>query len=372
MRNYTKILCVALALIVALSAASCSLAKEYSYKTDDVELPIGVYIYYLYNAYSQAQGFAQKSDLYDSEAGTYDGSKSFLKMEITDDDGVTAVAEQWILDKAAENTDNAVAVYHEYNRLGATLDEATLESYKNYYTSYWDQSLKDSFEGFGISFDSYILAGITIPLMQSAVFEAEYSTGGPLEVPDTDVQSYFNENYTSYKYFTYNLYSSTTDEAGEESTIVMSDDEVKALESVFAGYVEGIADGKSFSEVFDSFKASFDSDASATENVSKIDEDTEDENLKTILTLKEGEAKYQITGEGDSRVMNFVYKAPLADEKDYLNDNNNRLGVLSNMKTDDFQDFLKTVVKDLGVTRDPACNKYKPSMFETDSSNGAD
>ena len=102
MKNFTKILCVVLALVVALSAAACSLTQQYAYQKDDIELPIGTYIYYLYSAYNEAQNLAQQSDLYDSETGKYDGKKSFLKMEITDEDGETAVAEDWINDKAAE------------------------------------------------------------------------------------------------------------------------------------------------------------------------------------------------------------------------------------------------------------------------------
>ena len=61
MKNHSKILCVVLALIIALSAASCSLSKEFAYQKDDIELPIGTYILYLQQAYQQAQGFAQKS-----------------------------------------------------------------------------------------------------------------------------------------------------------------------------------------------------------------------------------------------------------------------------------------------------------------------
>ena len=42
MKNFSKILCVVLALVIALSAASCSLSKQYAYQQDDIELPIGV------------------------------------------------------------------------------------------------------------------------------------------------------------------------------------------------------------------------------------------------------------------------------------------------------------------------------------------
>ena len=363
MRNFTKILCVALALIVALSAASCSLSKQYSYKTDDVELPIGVYIYYLQTAYNEAQTLAQKSDKYDSEAGTYDGSKSFLKMEITDDDGNTAVAEQWIIDKAAEYMNDAVAVYHEYNELKATLDESTHEYYKSYYTSYWEQGLSETYQGLGISLDSFIQAAITIPLMRSAVFEAEYSEGGPQAVADDDLKSFFNDNYTSYKYFSADLFTSSEDEA--TSGTAMTDEEVAAIEKDFKAYADSIKDSESFTSALEKYKAAYDSSATATEDIKKIDEDTADDIQKAIVDLKEGKAKAQIIGDDEtSRKMYLLYKAPITDEKDYLSDDNNRLTVLSEMKNDDFSDYLKEVAKSLKIDVSSSCSSYKPSMFE--------
>ena len=123
MRNFKKLLCVVLVLIVALSAASCSITPQNLYEKDDVKLPIGVYIFYLQQAYSEAQSYAQQSDKYDSATGKYDGKKSFLKMEITDSDDNTAIAEDWIKDKAKEYTQKAIALCVEFNNLGATVDE---------------------------------------------------------------------------------------------------------------------------------------------------------------------------------------------------------------------------------------------------------
>ena len=132
MKNFSKILCVVLALVVALSAASCAMAPQTAYEKDGIKLPIGVYIYYMYTAYTSAQGFAQKSDLYDASTGKYDGKKSFLKMEITDDDGNTAVAEDWIKNKADERTKEAVAIYTKFNELGCTIDQTELDNTRTY------------------------------------------------------------------------------------------------------------------------------------------------------------------------------------------------------------------------------------------------
>ena len=71
-----------------------TLNKEWSYKTSDNELAIGVYIYSLNAAYSQAESFAKKLDDYDST------SDKWLDEKIKDDDGNEQVAREWIKDQA--------------------------------------------------------------------------------------------------------------------------------------------------------------------------------------------------------------------------------------------------------------------------------
>ena len=67
MKNFTKLLAVILCLVIAFSTAACSMKPQWSYKEagTDTELPIGVYIYALYNAYNQARTYAQETEGYD-------------------------------------------------------------------------------------------------------------------------------------------------------------------------------------------------------------------------------------------------------------------------------------------------------------------
>lgn len=375
MRNFTKILCVVLALVMALSVASCSLTKQYSYKTDDVELPIGVYIYYLMSAYNEAQAYAQETDAYDAEAGTYDGSKSFLKIEITDDDGNTAVAEDWIKDEAAKSMNEAIAAYNKFNTLGCTRDEAEAESTKTYYQQYWDQGYSESFEPYGISFDSFFEAGYTIPVTKNAAFEAEYGTDGPGAVSDEELTAYFTENYTSYQYFSADLFTTTTEPVTDEdgnttdSTVnaALSDEEVKAYEDAFNGYADSLKNGEAFADVVAAYQAAYDvADDPTQSNVAIIDKDTTDDIQKAILELKEGEAAVKIIGDDeDSRRIYLLYKAPIADKvEEYIGDESNRLSVLYEMKQDDFDQLLQDLAATLSVDKSSACNSYKPKMFE--------
>lgn len=373
MRNHMKILCVVLALIVALSAASCSLSKQYSFKTDDVELPIGVYINYLRSAYYEAQSYAQKSDKYDSAAGTYDGSKSFLKLEITDDDGVTAVAEDWIKDRALHYMNEAVAVYYEYNKLGATMDEATYITQKSIYDQYKD-TIDSALNPYGISYESFLLCTLTIPLMREAVFKAEYGVGGPMAVSDEELHKFFEEKYSSYHYFTANLYATadeaTVDESGAETTTTVTNPlpqaEIDALISAFDGYAAELEGGASFTDILDKYNTAYGASATATDKVQIVDEDTEDDTLKEVIALAQGGAKQYVLGDTDTtRKIYLLYKDVISDATEkYFETTGNRDEVLAEYKSDDFTELLKTIAAAMTIDKSSAINDYKPSMFE--------
>lgn len=375
MKNFTKILCVVLALVVALSAAACSLTQQYAYQKDDIELPIGTYIYYLYSAYNEAQNLAQQSELYDSETGKYDGKKSFLQMEITDEDGETAVAEDWINDKATEKLQNAVAIRTKFNDLGCTIDEAELSQAKDYIKSgYWDQSLGEELEGYGVSFESFFEAEYTISVMEkNAAFKAEYGSDGPSEVSTPDLTNYFTENYTAYKYFSANLYTTETEEqtdADAESSsanVPFSEEEIAKYKEAFNGYVSTINDNGSFEDVVEEYMSDFDvAEDPSTSNVEIIDEDTTDELLKTIKDMKDGQVMTIEIGEDDtSKQLYLIYREPIEDEIDaYINTEEQSEQVLNSMKSEDFDKMLKDLAEELGVTPSDTCKGYKPSMFE--------
>lgn len=373
MKNFSKILCVVLALVIALSAASCSLSKQYAYEKDDIKLPIGVYIYYLYNAYNSAQNYAQQSDLYDAETGKYDGKKSFLKMEITDDDGKTAVAEDWIKDKAAEDTKTAVAIQTKFNDLGCTLDQTEIDSTQSYYKSYWDQSYSEMLEPYGISFDSFFLAGYTLPVMENEAFKAEYGTGGPSAVSDEELTKYFKDNYTSYKYFSANLYTTETAEDTDGSAETASEntplsaDKIAEYQKDFDGYATTLSNGGSYADVVAEYmkKYAVEEDPT-TENVEDIDEESTDEIMKTILDMKDGQAMTVVIGDDDaSKQIYLVYREPIENQVEaYTDPEQHKDDVLSAMKHEEFDEMLKKLAEEMNITLSSACDSYKPSRFE--------
>lgn len=387
MRNVTKLLCVVLALVVALSAASCSLTKQSSYKDDEIDLPVGVYIYYLYQAYNEAQNYAQQSDKYNSTTGKYDGKKSFLKMEITDSDKNTAVAEDWIIDKATEDLKNAIAIKYEFAQVGATMDElgpnnTQYDLYKALYPDYYESLLGEDaeqkysgklsetakeFETYGIGFESWLFVTM-LPIMKEATFHAEYAEDGPNAVTKDDVTKYFTENYSSFVTLSANLYTSETEEGSDTPTdVAMSDKDIKKYEDAFKSYAKEVSDGKAMDDVVAEYNEEFGAEATSVPNVQKIDKDTDDELNKAVLSLKEGEATSVIIGkEGETnRTIYLIYKAPIKDKvSEYIDDETQYDNLVHEMNEDAFEDLLKDLIEEKNFKPSSACSGYKPSMFE--------
>ena len=77
-------------------------------------------------------------------------------------------------------------------------------------------------------------------------------------------------------------------------------------------------------------------------------------------------AKQVIIGEDGSRKIYLIYKEPIADTTETeFESSDNRESVLSTMKEDDFRALLKKTASEISVKKSSACDKYKPSMFES-------
>ncbi len=391
MKNYMKIVAVVLALVIALSAASCSLSKDYSYKTSDTELPIGVYIYALYSAYNQAQGFAQKLDTYDSEKGTYDGNKSFLKLEITDDDGNKATADEWIKDNADKTMRDILATQKLFKELGATVDEATLSGYEQSCKEYWDfgpyyayygeqykNPYKDIFEPLGVSYDSFYMATYYNSALKEAVFDKLYGEGGTKAVAEEELTKYFTDNYTSYKYFNTNLYESkaqdTTDENGETTQenvdVAFSEEKTAEYKSAFENYAASINAGESYKSVVERYMSDYSVENDPTvENVEIMKDSTIGEDLVAeIEKLSEGTASTKVIGEENTAVLYLFYKEPISEQiSTYIGDKDKKKSVLQSYKQEEFDDYIKEVGEGLEITISSSAKNFSLSKFEQEN-----
>ena len=373
MKQAVKIGSLLLAILMVFSAvfaSGCSLQKQWSYKTSDKELAIGVYIYNLDVAYQQALEYAKKLDDYD---GTND---KWLDLEITDDDGTTAVARQWMKDKAEELTLTALAVEKGLKDEGATVDSATLQAADEQAKTNWNvgpyanygyvMPMSKELEPHGVSFDSYKYAASEVPAMQQVLFNTLYEKGGSQEVSDAELEKFFNENYVDYGYLSANLYESSTDEAGTTNNVALSEDAVKQITDKFDGMVKDLNSGKAFDDVTKAYtEAEGLSTDSVVNNTELLKNFSAGDELKVeIEKLDSGKAATVKVGEGDSAMIYLVYKKDInAIAKDYLESTSNRSEVLTNMKTDDFKTYIKDLIKELKYEKNAAVDSYDPKMF---------
>lgn len=373
MKPTVKIGSLLLAVVMALSAVfatGCSMSKEWSYKTSDKELAIGVYIYCLDLAYQQAQTKAKELDDYD---GTND---KWLDLEITDDDGNTAVARQWIKDDAQKKCLNFLAVEKGMKDEGASVDEATQQAADEQAKTYWNvgqyanygyiMPMSKELEPYGISFDSFRYCTSQYSVNYSALFAKLYGEGGSQEVSDSELEDYFIENYVDYSYIPVQLYEASTDEAGESTNVALSDEKIADYTAELEGYVKDINDGKSYDDVVSAYTEKHElSQSPAVDNTEQLESVSAGDQIKDALKdLGNNKAVTVKVGEGDTGMLYLVYKRNSADSaKDYLESETNRAGVLNTMKKDDFEDYLKKIVEDLDYEKNSAVDGYDPKMF---------
>ncbi len=377
MKAIKKITAAFLAVLMIMSISGCSTKPEWSYKVDDNEVQIGVYIYALYTAYNQAASYASSAEGYDAE-------KSFLNLTITDDDGETAVAKDWIVDTAKELTKNILTIEEEFEARGLTLtaeDEAAAkESADNdwnlgpYYDMYLAYGMmptpyKDILEPYGVSYESFERASYMASAKQTALFEEIYINDEETAVSTEDLTNYFTENYTSYSYLSVRLADSATDDSGSTTYTAMSDEDIAEIESTLQGYADNINNGAgTFAEQMVEYTAlkELESDPS-TSAVENLDESSLNEDVIAALNeLEEGKASLVKVGEAENAYYYLIYKAPIADSvADYIEDETNSFNVLSAMKSEEFQDMLTAKAEELGIQENTSVvNSYKPSMFE--------
>lgn len=377
MKAIKKITAAFLAVLMIMSISGCSTKPEWSYKVDENEVQIGVYIYALYTAYNQAASYASSAEGYDAE-------KSFLNLTITDDDGETAVAKDWIVDTAKELTKNILTIEEEVEARGLTLtaeDEAAAkESADNdwnlgpYYDMYLAYGMmptpyKDILEPYGVSYESFERASYMASAKQTALFEEIYINDEETAVSTEDLTNYFTENYTSYSYLSVRLADSATDDSGSTTYTAMSDEDIAEIESTLQGYADNINNGAgTFADQMVEYTAlkELESDPS-TNAVENLDESSLNEDVIAALNeLEEGKASLVKVGEAENAYYYLIYKAPIADSvADYIEDETNSFNVLNAMKSEEFQDMLTAKAEELGIQENTSVvNSYKPSMFE--------
>ncbi|MCI9575633.1 MAG: hypothetical protein HFJ84_02970 [Clostridiales bacterium] len=219
MKLWKKLTAVVTTCALAVSLAACSEAAPASWiaKNDNMTVSAGVYHYYLTNAYYQAN------------MKTSDYSASVFDQEI---DGVNG--EEWIKTQGLQSVKNLLLVEDMMTQYKLKLsDEDKLAILDQVKTQWNATGVQESMEKMSISQDDIKTAVYDFSAKNTTVFEYLY-TQGEKAIPQEDLDAYFQENYTGFRYVLQSTY---------ENYQSLSDEELAALRTQFNGYTDGIKAG---------------------------------------------------------------------------------------------------------------------------------
>lgn len=383
MNNFKKICAAFLAVLMILTVAGCSRKPTWSYKTDNASYAEGVYIYSLFSAYNEAYTILQEQ-----LGNDFDATSSIL--DITADfDGEEGeegkiLCKTWIENQADIITRNLAALDEKVLEYGITLDKTQVESAKElakedwYLGPYYEYYVASGYEAtsyekmlspYGVSFDSFYTSTYLASVKQSAIFDYLYGKNGTEAVSDEEIEKYFTENYTSYAYFTVNLYeTSVNPETNQQEYTPYSQELVDDVEKELKKYTKLVNSGTPYTEVmYQYMKAHNIVDNPTVHNVEILENSAlGEEVLKAVEELKEGKATYIKVGTGDTSIMYFITKLPIKDETEsYLNADGNRQTILQTLKSDDFKNYLDEITENVKIEiNEKAISKYSPAIFE--------
>ncbi len=362
-------LLLAVLMVFSVFASGCTLSKEWSYKTSDEELAIGIYLTAMNEAYQEAQSYASKLDDYDAS------DSKWLDLEITDSEGNKAVARDWIKDEAERRTLELLVLGSELEKLGATTDEAELKLTRENYETQWYSSVKSTLEKLGVSMESYRDYMSDYSRMRNQLFDLLYGKGGSQEVSSDEILKYLTENYGRYAAVPVYLYESTTDEAGDSSNVALSEDKIKEITDTLDGYVKqvnAIKDPAKAAETSDQLIKKYLTDNGMEESqlqtvsMNRVNPNTANEDLdKAISELEEGKAVTVKIGKEDNEKSYFyIFRYDQASLKEnYQTDGVTDETLLKKLKEKDYKAYLKSLIDASGYEKSGYVDKYDPEIF---------
>lgn len=372
MKIVKKAVAAALAAGMIMTAAAGCADTSWSYKDDKNTLAIGTYIYYMTGAYSYAQQTAQADVEVTTDAeGVTQPTEAVdvMSAKIKDQDDKEVTGKDYMLKTAEQSSKTLLYTLKKFDELGLKLTDTQQTQIDSLASQGWTYS-GSSYEKLGVSESSYKLAYAEFSTKYEAVFKALYSKGGEKEVSDDDLKKYYTTEYVDYSYIPINLYKTVeaTDDTSSTKTEALSEDEIKKIQSTFDGYANQLNKGeKTFDEIDKAFMEYQSLDAStAVSNQEILDNSSAPADIVTaIKELKNNNAKVITVGEGNTAVMYLVYRGDITSKTSNLDDENTRYSVLTNMKKDEYNDYMDEQAGKLEVqTNEAALNQYTPEEIE--------
>lgn len=252
---------------------------------DGMDIPAGIYLYYIVNAYSDAMQVMEEDGADFNECKSTKDVKKIMKESVID--GVDA--DVWIQNKAVEYCQTYAAVEKDFAARNLTLTgeeiatiDSALANAMTYYGEFFEQT--------GISENS-AKAVLSLSLKQEALWEVYYGEGGEKNIDEQEMLEYYADSRLRVKYIEMPLKDG-------EGNLLKSDGKSE-IEKMAEDYLDRLAkkadDEAKLNEEFDFL---IDEHNNYVTSLSNAAITTTDENGSTITT--ETTAKVTTTDEKDA------------------------------------------------------------------------
>lgn len=240
--NIKKIAALGCAAAMLGSLTACGEKTTWGAVIDGVQIPAGVFIYYLDTANYEAQQKLNEqidtsADLSPEGAAAQSSETVTLPLYSSQIDGVDS--KQWIYDRATELMQEYAAVEAKFDEYGLTLSDDDKQSAQVYLDQIWDYA-GDYYTSMGVSENSYKSIFLNSSKKQK-LFETIYSEGGERAVSDDEIKTYLDENYALINYIDVELKDG-------EGNLLKSDGKAERME-MLNSYIERYNNGEDFDEL---------------------------------------------------------------------------------------------------------------------------
>ncbi|MBQ7784145.1 MAG: hypothetical protein IJ368_09265 [Oscillospiraceae bacterium] len=283
--NIKKVIAAVSAVAMMASATGCGENTTWSADIDGSRIPAGVFIYYLQNAYYDAEAKISENTATTTEDGAAAEPVMVFDSVIEDKN-----AKQWIYDEATKSVQEYAAVEAKFAEYGLSLTAEEQEAAEIYCDQLWDYG-GEFYNDMGISQKSYLSIHLNSE-KKNKLFTAIYGEGGEKAVSDDEIKAYLDENYAMINYIEMELKDG-------EGNLLKSDGKAERM-AMAEEFVERYNNGEDFDSLNAEYVAFYDNlkaeAAAAAEEAADTDTDTDNTLSAEIIP---SDAQAPLDGEGD-------------------------------------------------------------------------
>lgn len=339
MNRIKKIVCLLLVVIMMFAMSACGKAGKWIAKTSEIELPVGLYIYYLAEYYEYASYLVE------------DTSKSPLSQNVVytdeDDKEVRKNAAEWIEEMTLNTCRVILSILTECEKKGITLTVEELDKVR--------EAAKNEWNNYGTSLEQYGISKSSIEFLYryNTLLEKYYDSlfgpeGSEKVVTDAEVKTFFEEKYSHIEYFSYYLGSNTTN--SDYDSMVQYAKDLAA--QVSAGTI-------TISKALEKYNAAYSDTKTLTDEHVQTEKDYQEDFYKNFINLPSGSC-VSFTFDNYAYI---VYKHDIKEDSEYFDEN--LAYIRRQMYSDEFNELLKTMEENLVFESNAkAIKKYSAKWFE--------